>query len=339
MKVNVYIDRSAAILAGREVFGVQQVDLDLDGLSQEQRAAVASAPIKDGVPDLTVPVGYLPDDLNPKRPVLAEAEALPWLEWRVEALRAIAAQTAKEKAAFEASVERFIEWAREQPAEAFLKRRFPGVSELSVGYPEKGGAQDAPALPRDRNTNGVPKRIREALADQMAQAQILADARNAEAARAEQARAAEREAAEQRRAQQIAAWVAEHMDDNARERFALGLLSEKEILDGMRDAVFRCMDDVPRYRRIGADDLDHEETCYGDPPKISCETENAKDVDAATFDAFRLIRDAAPKDSTLCLVRHTCTCDECDARLVRFSVDVSVELGELTLERKFAVAP
>lgn len=339
MKVNVCIDRSAAILAGREVFGNQQVDLSLEGLSQEQRAAVASAPIKNGVPDLTAAVGYLPDG-QPEMPKLADAEPLPWLEWRVAALRTIAAQKAKEDAAFETSVERYIRWACEQPAEAFLKPAYPGASDVKVGYPAKDTFADAPDLPRDRDLpGGVPQRIREALADLSAQAQVLADARNAEVARAAQARVEAREAAEQRRAQQIAAWVAEHMDENAHERFALGLLSETEILKGMHDAMFRCMDDVPRYCGIGVDDLEHEETCCGDPPEISCTTKEAESVDAATFDAFRRIRDAAPKDWTFRLMRHRCTCDECEASLDRFSVDAAVQIGELTLQRKFAVTP
>jgi hypothetical protein len=114
------------------------------------------------------------------------------------------------------------------------------------------------------------------------------------------------------------------------------LLAEEEVLDAIREQAYAPLADFPRYRKIRYNDIEHTEECYGESA-LDCDTEAAGSLSAAEYDLWVAIERAAPQGAELSALAHSCTCRACEAGLIRKSVRVTLEVGELAFTREYAL--
>ncbi|MBB1125654.1 hypothetical protein [Thiospirillum jenense] len=330
LKVLIRVDRVAAILAGCDCYGELIADIDPAELNLDERQALAQAPEHHGMTDLTAP--FPPPGNYPAPPETATPDVHAWLRWRIKCAnlyeRACKAQLAK----WDQEAETYIAYWSQQPLERFITKDWPAIY-YTAALPNHHG--DGPPLP-ESDAMAARARIETALADKLNDAHALADKRNRAAERHKLQRETDRTAAQIRRAEQLAAWVNEYMDDNARARFKLNLLPEDEILDAIRAAAYRSLDEFPRYRKIRFNDVDHSERCSGSQ-SLDCDTDDAKHLTAAQFELYRQIETKAPPGAKLKALVHSCACESCNAGLIRRSVQVVIPVGELLFSREYAL--
>ena len=117
----------------------------------------------------------------------------------------------------------------------------------------------------------------------------------------------------------LAAWVVEHGSDGQRARQEAGVLGEDEALGALRDALFADVE-APRYVRLDADDVPHDETCPDASPSYDVDDASATyPLTDGEFAAVAAIRQAAPQGATVTPRVHLgwCTDDQCNAGSVR----------------------
>jgi hypothetical protein len=115
------------------------------------------------------------------------------------------------------------------------------------------------------------------------------------------------------------------------------LLPEQEVLDAIRSETYAVLDAFPRYRKIRLEDIPHTDACYGDGT-LDCETTAADGLCADEYDVYAEIGKAAPAGARLEALVHACTCSACEAGLIRRSLRVVVQVGELIFSREYALA-
>ncbi|NCC40365.1 MAG: hypothetical protein EOM21_13085 [Gammaproteobacteria bacterium] len=346
MQVRVNADREQAILAGHDRYGSMVVGINPAELGDEDRAALAAAPEVNGVIDLTALTwGYRPN--APKPPCSADADPLAWLAWR-RVMQAFETACRKEEAAqFDQELAAYLDWARAQPAEAFLEWSTPSHERVRLPRPP-GGAPRLPDRLRWLDPSRDPEqRAREGLAEQWAAAEELLATREGERQARREAEAAEQAAKATRRQEQLAAWVGSIMNENAQGRFQRGVLAESEIMDAIAEETFAPLDEFPRYVPIASELLGHDETC--DEREMDCRVGPANDLGVAlTHDQYarflkieRMATEllARPESTRVDVTPYAqvCACSECDAELSRVAARVTVHYGELTVSRAYGL--
>lgn len=330
MKVMIRVDRVAAILAGCDCYGDLIAEVDPRDFNLDERNALALAPEQHGITDLTAP--FPAPGHYPTPPETATPDVKAWLRWRIKCARIHEHARAEQQAEWKAQADAYITYWGSQPAERFIRKDWPAIY-YSAALPSSDGAE--PTLP-DRDASDELQRIEEALSDKLDQARELAEQRNRDMEKHKSQAAARRQASQQRRAKQLASWVANNMDDNARARFKLNLLPEDEILDAIRAAAYQSLDQFERYRKIRFDDIQHGDLCI-DGQSLDCDTDEAKHLSADQFDRFRAIEAAAPAEAKLKALIHSCACETCNAGIIRRSVQVVIPVGELLFSREYAL--
>ncbi len=332
MKVLIRVDRVAAILAGCDCYGDLIAEIDPADFNLDERTALANAPEQDGITDLTAPFAA-PGDY-PRPPETAMPDVRAWLRWRIKCASLRERALRKQRAAWDEQAEQYIEYWSQQPLEQFVRKDWPAIY-YSATLPNV--ASQGPSLP-EREAIDALMRIEQALAPLLDQARELAEERNQAIEQRKAQQEAKRRDAQTRRAEQLAQWVEERMDENAKARFKLKLLPEDEILDTIRSDIYRPLDGFERYRKIRFDDIEHSDHCTGSQ-SLDCDTDEAKQLSAEQFDIYRHIERAAPEGARLKSLVHSCACESCNAGLIRRSVQVVVAVGELLFSREYALDP
>lgn len=331
MKVMIRVDRVAAILAGCDCYGNLIAEVDPRELNLDERNVLALAPEQRGITDLTAPFPA-PGDY-PKPPETATPDIGAWLRWRIKCARIHEQAVQDRQAQWRAQAEAYIDYWAQQPIEHFIRKDWPAIY-YSAALPSGDGS----IRPPEREATEAWQHIEQALSDQLAQAHELAEQRNRDMEQHKAQAVARRQASQQRRARQLSAWVANHMDDNAKARFKLNLLPEDEILDAIRSAAYHSLDGFERYRKIRFDDIQHGDLCLNGQ-SLDCDTDEARHLSAAQFERFRAIEAAAPENAKLKALIHSCACETCNAGLIRRSVQVVIPVGELLFSREYALDP
>jgi hypothetical protein len=365
MKVQVNVDRTAAIMAGHDTYGPVIVDLDPADLTPEERALLAECPESNGITNLTAtPEGYATH--RPPYPKTTTPEPRLWLAWRAETKAAHAAHVAEVARRAEERMADYLEWAKDQPLEAFIATSHHRVDgTLAPAFtarlpPAETGASGSHFLPsssdwrhtttaKETNTPAPEVYARQRLAERFAEAETRVAVLREESARAIANQRAETEAAAERRERQLADEVRDFMDDNALGRYRMGVLPEEEILDSMRARIFAPLEGLPRYRKLHLADLEHEDGCYSwtaeatDGDSLTCEVERATDMTSAEAERFWAIDEVARAIALTGLtvevtpLAHRCSCDHCHAEAIRLSAQVKVTVGELTFTREYGL--
>jgi len=365
-EIIIAVDRSAAALAGVDVFGDVRVPVNPSALTDRQRRALASL----GTTRATTPTGcdeYLP---YIRLPGIASAEDVPSLLDRV-ADRA-EQQAADQARALEEATARQITKILDlpltppdlavNPRTGAFEHKTPALCDQSVsgapfrsvlgghwmwdGHFRIGGADRRPVLEDPRVAELLPRIQAECARLNAEQEASMSEAKarnDAEAA----AKEAEQKAADNRRAQQLAEWVVTHGTENQRQRFARGMLPESEILDGIAHQAFRSLADFPPFRPVRADEVIREaEGQLGDFAEsagVDFRVHQVAKCSAELFNILRAIEEAIQAehpDATCTLRRHIGWIrgydDEDDPEVVQFGVLVGLKVGELALSREYA---
>jgi hypothetical protein len=141
-------------------------------------------------------------------------------------------------------------------------------------------------------------------------------------------------AAVDRRKNQIDSWVAEHGTENQRGRHALGMLPEDEVIDALRSEAYTPLNEFPRYEKMEADDVRHDD-CDG---KIEFSVDDATEISAEQWDMMTKIRALISTDTLMLTARkHIGVCSECEAENYRYSLRVAITVGELNFTREYAL--
>jgi hypothetical protein len=340
MKVKIHIDRSAAIRAGRDSYGDTIVVVNLADLTEGERDLLAAAPEHAGTADLTDARANKWPGQYPRPPVLADADdalaaARAWLAWHgaccAERERVAEEEAAKKSLEQQEAIRRtgeYIAYWRNQPAESFVQG---GDAEL----PQGGG--DLPSLPNGFQSRELRRMAEKALAGKIEEARVLIAERKHHAP--ENLAGAERTKAEgeRRRTAQLVAWVSEHGTISQQGRFKLGLLPEAEILDLIRSAVYTPLDGFVRFETIRWSEIEHTDECAGPEGGMDYSTTVPEALTAGEFALCQEIEHAAPQGATLKVLAHACECRACGAGLIRKSLRVALQEGELCLTREYAL--
>jgi hypothetical protein len=140
------------------------------------------------------------------------------------------------------------------------------------------------------------------------------------------------------RAEAIRVAVTEWGTDSQRRRHAANLLPAKEALALVRDRLFAGISQ-PRYTRLEAKDVMHEDTCSG--PDISFEAGDEEALTEKAFDAFESIQKHAPKEATVKARYHSVWCDaagcEDSERVNRATALVTLDWHGYRFSREYAL--
>lgn len=289
--LKVTVDRDAAILAGKDIFGTFDVPLAPSQLTAEQREILVSLPT-NGLENIVFPkldrpiasvepadVPALLDELKVLRKRQEEEELAEvqkkYDEWRPKFLAKEIPQPDSMVVAPEAtelplpgSDTHLVWWQYPNGAGTRMLSchdlrapiiKVPTPEKLSAEIVGFGQIKTGSMLTRIiLGDTEVMARIEaaHAIKDQLQATmnEIHAQMQSAAKKRREK-REQEEVDAKQRRADQISGWVAQNATIMQKKRFAAGLLPEEEILKGMRNGVFAPLDNLPRYKKITKSEL------------------------------------------------------------------------------------
>jgi len=319
MNAIIRIHQDDALKAGLNIYGEQSVNFDPKDLTQEQRDKLAD--YNNYGNGYKVPT-------NGIHPV-AEAN-LETLRFVLdEQIRIAKEKKAKEEAEAaearlrrEAAIEKFLE----TPDEELLLCN-PRSDSVGIIGTEAFIAFGKPKNPEDKRVDEAIKKI-----DSLKQ---LGKKKNAEWQDAERNEIKEKERIakekEQRRRDQIKEWVMKHGTVNQRARFHEGFLPEKEVIDAIRNEVFRAFDDFDRYERMN--DSDVCECEYG-ICNVSFSVEEMPKMTAEEFEFLEKLRETN-KDAEIIPRLHIGEADYCDGKEYRMGFKVNISVGELNLSREY----
>ncbi len=348
VRMKIYVDANPAIESGNDKYGDTIAAVLVDKLTEKQRSALLSCPIRvlknselghDGeyFDPYTLTDGSI-TTLRRWLPLVADASLESMqkiLTVRPTAVKVVAAKKAKEKKEEHARrVETMVKWARQcldHELSDWWRLHWENgraVSPLQTDPVTRPLYYDLDLLSSDLRSDVEHTRMYALAAAKQRLGEIERERVNAEK---EKAAAAERKAA------QIATFVAEHGTESMQARQKLGLLPESEAVDMIRDATYDALSAFPRFTRILMRDLDHDIDCMAKPCDMECESFTAKSLTAEQFAVYEQIAERAPKAAELSPLVHTCQCPDCGAKAERYSVQVAITVGELGFTREYAL--
>ena len=348
MKAQIYIESKNALLAGINNQGGYFVDFDPADLTPEQRQTLSECGIdsetgayrthyKDNYRKGDWGAGIVVPDLDALRAVLDARKA---------ALDAKAAEKAAKDAEEEAQcLAAAAKWAASPPEDRVmcLSPTTGWVVRVKQYLPKINGREEEVGYIRKvAETNPSVKTALED-AESLAfwvnldcEAGAIITRRKNELATAQEK--AEKTAAAERRKAQLAAWVAEHGDDNMKERLAANLLPSAEVIDQIRAQAYAPLDAFPRYEKMKPSDVcegydDYDGTAYHD---VEFDVEPSENLSAESFEHMKAIRAAIGDDAAIEPRDHSGRCDECDNTVYRVGFMVRIKVGELEFSREYA---
>lgn len=330
------LDRAACILAGKAQFGAVDVKVDPALLSEDQRFELAQLPVRDSTlemsGDLKSPSNVMLGTAHLPAVIEPTAEAVTCLlQARTDARKRMLAETAaKAEEALAKGRQNVAEWMS-TPDEKLISG--------SNGYRVRGAALwgEAEVLAREPEYRARMRRL-EVLARTMRE--------EAEARRraAEAERQAKAEAAEAAQRDQIKQWVEMHGTPTQRKRLSAGLLSEREVIDGIRGQVFAALESFPRFDRLTktgvyaalpSDAYDRYER--PDVEFAADPATEATDAEFETFDAIQTVIRRDHPDAKVEMIESRGKPEDCNDWIVRRkSVKVTVTVGAFTVSRRYA---
>lgn len=161
--------------------------------------------------------------------------------------------------------------------------------------------------------------------------------RVSEARENRQKREAEEKAAVDRKTAQIANWVAKNGTDNQKRRLVDKLLPDKEIIKALREEAFSSLCEFPRYEKMKKIDICKEDFEHGEPHDVEFETTEAESLNAEQYDFYSAIKAAAPEGSDVVAKIHRGRCHDCDTKVTKLGVLVSLTAGEFSFSREYGM--
>lgn len=347
MKVWVMVDRKKAILAGKNEEGWKLIEVDMGKLSQEEREYVASC--RDGYWEKNEYGKYLYEIQGVHAPAMEGRVAEATEDEVILAIReqiVVAGEEkrrAEEKAKLEADARSAeIRQILEMDTEKLLKKQWEYPPE-GIDQKELRGAMQRGEIALFRLTQKIQDARME---KKYAEAEKLAEQKNKEIISdvvekieawkvQELAKKAEAERQEAAKKAQIEKWVAEKATENQQKRYEIGLLSEAEIADAIRDEAYRVLDAFPRFEKI-----QDSEVCTCTECDVDYEMRKAVEATAEEYEALEKIADVVKKahpDTVVTMMDHVGTSEDCGNEVVRKSVKVEIVVGAFRFSREYAI--
>ncbi|MBM9536163.1 hypothetical protein [Desulfobulbus alkaliphilus] len=343
LKLQLTIDRTVAILAGKSTHGTVEVpltDADLVEMSDQERQILANLPTFNNVLSLD---GIDPriGHPAPKLPPVADA-TLPTIRKLLLTREQLVQDQIKQRE--QRQKEALAQWVTEALA--------ADDQQWLVGDP---GREQAAAPGYYSHVERSVVHADPRIAPKLAKMQEQADERN-QAYREKKAievaererRNAERETEEKRqvaaRAEQIRQWVLDHGTPGQKARQERGLLPEKEIVTEIADRVFSPLAEWDTFELITEQDIfeSYSTDMYSDTAIYDdWPAEEATDNE---FSAVEKIEQALHEyQPTVSLhvyrgrLKNSSEEDDEEFQVIRKAAIVKVTVGEITIERRFAV--
>ena len=147
---------------------------------------------------------------------------------------------------------------------------------------------------------------------------------------------------------QIGLLLQEHGTDNQRERYAVGLLPEDELLALARYELFLPFAPFRRWAKLEVGDVRHERNCNGGVVTFStCEPGSLTHDEWSLFKQITVAIDAANGGAlkwhgvtaTFALVEHVGRCSVCQAEAFGRAANIRIEWAGRPLSREYALEP
>jgi hypothetical protein len=343
LKVVVHVDREAAILAGRNRWGDHVVELDPAELTEQQRQTLAACPEDYERKLLKLsPSGCKLQDAGTTSIQMA-------LDSIYQAKQARVAEEAARNAKNQAEAVDKYRQAAELPFDECLDEQYDRFRDLT-GYkwwtPSRKFRDllspcfwSSPKIPWEQTEYADAIKARQAEIEveiskrneQLYQERLI---QVEQAKRESEEKVAAGIAKERRRTAQVSAWVQDHGTENQKARLAAGVLPEDEIKQEIRDSAFESLDrNFERYSRMTPKDVCE---CHGyGPCKVTFETYEAASMTADQWEQVDTIRKLAPAAKVVLRI-HEGKGTECEATKLKYSVLVTMDVGEFTFSREYS---
>jgi hypothetical protein len=348
--VRVYIDRTAAILAGSAVFGAQTFDIDPAQLSETQRKTLVRCPFEADA--------YSLKDAKTKlaRADYATAgEIVPMLLDEIgDVFRQKDEEQRKYRAQMYATARNNVEKWLAEPDEDLVKIGYfqrHSSGRYSAVEPYGQALDHLKVYGKEFSQPEEIQDLGDQAAEKLARLKILAEQKNRRIEADEAERAAkhmiemervekEREARQARQVRQLAEWVEVHGTENQKKRFAKDLLPKEEILADMRNYAFASLDTFGRYRRLTRGDvLDVVGEEYDTEEDVSFSTSDATEASAEEFEALEAIESTIGKvypEAQVKLIDHRGETERSNEIAVRKAIQVTIPFGDFEFTREYA---
>lgn len=348
MKVWVKVDRSKAILAGKNIEGWQLVEVDMGKLALEEREYMAKCSSNwQGNSNNKV----YAQEVGGSVAAATEEAVIRAIREQIEIARE-EKRKAAEKAKKEAE-------EREKEILGLLSADAGKWLRAKTRYLEGQARQECYKATGEYGfaeyyvcrEHSDPR-----LDGKYAEAEKIAKAKNEVVIRdtetkieayktAEQARQAEAERVAAAKKAQIEKWVAEKGTENQRKRYEIGLLPEAEVTDAIRDEAYRALDEFARYEKMSVADVCTCEEHYNDEGDLTeCdvdyEVSKASGATAEEYEAMEKIANAAQKahpGAVITMMDHVGTGEDCESEVVRKSAKAEIEVGAFRFSREYAI--
>lgn len=329
LKVFVYVDRSAAILAGKSQYGAVEMSLTdemIGQLAPEERLELANTPApgySNSPERMRFGAGggeWRPGNerISAPDPVLSEAT----LESLRECLRARLSKRPVLEAEAKAEQEKK---AAEREAE-IQKILAAGVEALMIdrGYGDIEGRRWDFRYSFEDDQRVKPLVI---------EARDLAQKRNAGAKKAAFEAQAKREAEGKAHREACKAterdMLQKHGTESQRERHAADVLPEDELLRVARGVLFAPLAEFPRYRKIEFRDIEHGDDCMADADMTTFHDDDAVSLDEGLTEgqwkALKAIEKAAPAGAVVSPRNRWLKCKGCDETATSIAARVTIQ--------------
>jgi len=348
IRVQVHVDRAAAILAGHATWGDQTVAIPITGLSEAERQELSllnTCDKNDSILDTTASFygrhGFTP----PEKPAIALAteEAVhSVLAWRIKTRKAADKHDARVEA--ENAAERLIR--QQEAVAAWLGKSY---DDLIIPRYLSGGrtAYEVNEL-SGHLLQGAPDNLLRIYHERLANLKLLAKERTEEAEEERSraiAAAIERDKANAaRRSALNERLIQEHCSEEQQRRHRAKRLPEAEMLTAVRTAVFAPLDSFARYEKLTRSDIlaASDDREHYDEEEYSADEAEAVDADTwATYETIeKVAKSAIPWPVKVDLRTHYAGWKSArDWSVERNSVRVTVtrdEATEFTVSREYA---
>ena len=133
-------------------------------------------------------------------------------------------------------------------------------------------------------------------------------------------------------------WIAEHGTPSQQERYAAGMLSEKELEGAMADQVFAAADSWPRYDLLVKSDIPCVCWYEEDRPRATFHSSQKESATAEEWEQKKQLQELLPT-AAITLREHVGECRDCDAVVTRGGLLATITLdGGIELSREYELA-
>lgn len=328
MNINVYRERSQAILAGENEHGEKMVDVDVTQLTKSQREALARLGRDDSLSVTHYTESAVIAALDAEN-VKYERKIAEYLAMDIDKFDSETIYYDFNKYRHDPRLRVRLDGKEQRAAERKQKKYDDDINYLLTFTPEEIAI---------RWGNEYDYKLSRVYVDEprlttlRSEAQKILDQRKVAKLNAEAAEVARQKAIDDFRS----AFVHEHMGTNAQERFAAGLLSADEINEAIEEITFAPLANFSLYEKLTTSDFRCEHDY--DDIDVTFKVFDKPDATPDEWERLKKLRDIVePLGGMATLQLHRADCGYRDHDYVyRTSIKITMPAGQLQFKRQYA---